>query len=90
MVEEISKNGVQGFLHRPAKPNGMGLALAHGANFDAKGGLVTRVAEAFEEAGVMALRYNLPFRQKQPTGPPSGLDRCEAVRAFPSLILFEG
>jgi predicted alpha/beta-hydrolase family hydrolase len=33
--------------------------------------LLIRVAEAFAEAGCYVLRYNLPFRQRKPFGPPS-------------------
>ena len=34
--------------------------------------LLMAVAGALTEAGFTVLRYNLPFRQKRPTGPPSG------------------
>jgi predicted alpha/beta-hydrolase family hydrolase len=33
--------------------------------------LLVRVAKAFAEAGWYVLRYNLPFRQRKPFGPPS-------------------
>ncbi len=59
------------FLHTPAKPSGDGLVLTHGAGANAQAPLLVRVADAFAEAGWYVLRYNLPFRQRKPFGPPS-------------------
>ena len=59
------------FLHTPPKPSGDGLVLTHGAGANAQAPLLVRVAEAFAEAGWYVLRYNLPFRQRKPFGPPS-------------------
>jgi uncharacterized protein len=58
------------FLHTPPKPAGFGLVLTHGAGANAQAPLLLRVAEAFAEAGWYVLRYNLPFRQRKPFGPP--------------------
>jgi predicted alpha/beta-hydrolase family hydrolase len=62
---------VNPFLHTPPKPSGYGLVLTHGAGANAQAPLLVRLAEAFAEAGWYVLRYNLPFRQKKPFGPPS-------------------
>jgi uncharacterized protein len=62
---------VNPFLHTPPKPSGHGLVLTHGAGGNAQAPLLFRVAEAFAEAGWYVLRYNLPFRQKKPFGPPT-------------------
>ena len=59
------------FLHTPSKPSGHGLVLTHGAGANAQAPLLLRVAEAFAGAGWFVLRYNLPFRQRKPFGPPS-------------------
>ncbi len=59
------------FLHKPSTPSGHGLVLTHGAGANAQAPLLIRVAEAFAEAGWYVLRYNLPFRQRKPFGPPS-------------------
>ncbi len=59
------------FLHTPSKPSGHGLVLTHGAGANAQAPLLVRVAKAFAEAGWYVLRYNLPFRQRKPFGPPS-------------------
>jgi hypothetical protein len=58
-------------LHKPAEPNGHGLVLTHGAGANAQSPLLIKVAEAFAAGGFFVLRYNLPFRQRKPFGPPS-------------------
>src|SRR3974377_809017 len=61
---------VRGFLHRPSKPTGEGLVLAHGAGANCQSQLLIALAEAFCEAGLIVLRCDLPFRQLRPHGPP--------------------
>jgi len=63
---------VTGFLHLPAVPNGDGVALTHGAGGNCRMPLLLSAAHALAGAGFAVLRYDLPFRQKRPTGPPSG------------------
>jgi predicted alpha/beta-hydrolase family hydrolase len=46
------------------------LLLTHGAGSNASSPLMLAVAKAFEEAGYAVLRYDLPFRQARPHGPP--------------------
>jgi predicted alpha/beta-hydrolase family hydrolase len=61
---------VTGLLHKPAQARGPGLVLTHGAGGNARAELLVRVAEAFADAGWFVLRYDLPFRQRKPFGPP--------------------
>jgi predicted alpha/beta-hydrolase family hydrolase len=65
---------VCGFLHHPAKPNGNGLVLTHGAGSKCNAPLLVALAEAFAEHGYSVLRCDLPFRQDRPYGPPSPFD----------------
>ena len=62
---------VRGTLHRPANPNGDAIALTHGAGANADSPLLVALATAFADAGFLALRCELPFRQARRTGPPS-------------------
>ncbi len=88
------------FLHRPDRPNGAGLVLTHGAGGNCRAPLLVAVANAFCEAGVFVFRYDLPFRQRRPFGPPSpataaadraGLrDAVESMRALVSGTVFLG
>jgi len=63
---------VRGWLHQPdAAPTGA-IALFHGAGSNCKSPLLIAVAEAFRDAGWLAFRGDLPYRQERPTGPPRG------------------
>jgi predicted alpha/beta-hydrolase family hydrolase len=47
-----------------------GIVLTHGAGSNADVPLLVALAAAFETAGWRAVRYNLPYRQARPSGPP--------------------
>jgi hypothetical protein len=47
-----------------------GIVLTHGAGSNANAPLLVALAGAFEAAGWRAFRYNLPYRQARPSGPP--------------------
>jgi predicted alpha/beta-hydrolase family hydrolase len=61
---------VRGLLHRPAKANGSGLVLTHGAGSNCQAPLLIALANTFTEAGFLVLRCDLPYRQDRPYGPP--------------------
>ena len=46
------------------------LILTHGAGSNRNAPLLVAVANAFVQAGVEVVRYDLPFRQERPHGPP--------------------
>lgn len=69
-VEPFVSGAVSGYLHRPDSPNGLALALTHSAGADCRSKLLTALADAFSDSGVTVLRFDLPFRQQRPTGPP--------------------
>lgn len=46
------------------------LLLTHGAGSNRNAPLLVAVAAAFSEKGVEVVRYDLPFRQERPHGPP--------------------
>lgn len=80
-------------LHRPDNPNGFGAVLTHGAGANCRSALMLAVAGMLVARGITVLRYDLPFRQKRPTGPPSpataAADRAglrEAVAAMRTLV----
>jgi len=69
--EDVSEGLVRGTLHRV----GSGIAseaivLAHGAGSNSQSKLLVAIADAFANAGIDALRMDLPYRQERPTGPP--------------------
>jgi predicted alpha/beta-hydrolase family hydrolase len=50
------------------------LLLTHGAGSNRNAPLLVAVANAFAEAGISVSRYDLPYRQERPTGPPRPAD----------------
>jgi predicted alpha/beta-hydrolase family hydrolase len=62
---------IRGFLHTPAKPNGGGIVLTHGAGANCQSKLLIEMSEAFAAAGFTTMRIDLPFRIERPHGPPS-------------------
>lgn len=73
----------------PAKPNGAGFALTHGAGADCNAKLLLALSEALADAGYLVLRLNLPFRRMRPHGPPmrgsAARDR-EGIRRAAALM----
>jgi predicted alpha/beta-hydrolase family hydrolase len=92
--------GVRGVLHQPERPTGEALALTHGAGSNCHAPLLVRLARTFAEAGLLVLRYDLPFRRQRPKGPPfpaaAARDRegvaqaLDALRAMAPGPLFAG
>jgi hypothetical protein len=68
--QAFDSGGVRGVLHRPENPGSDAIALTHGAGSNCQAPLLARLARAFEGAGLVVLRYDLPFRQQRPKGPP--------------------
>jgi hypothetical protein len=89
MGAPFQSDGVRGVLHQPDKANGDALILTHGAGSNANAPLLVSVATAFADAGYLALRYDLPFRQQRAKGPPNprhaAQDREGIERAFQAL-----
>src|SRR5580692_5757080 len=65
-----NETSISGHLHRPTDPGGDCLVLTHGAGSNSNSPLIVAVANAFCASGITVLRYDLPFRQSRPHGPP--------------------
>jgi len=70
MEQAFDSGGVRGVLHQPDNPDGDAIALTHGAGSNCQAPLLARLARSFADAGLVVLRYDLPFRQQRPKGPP--------------------
>jgi predicted alpha/beta-hydrolase family hydrolase len=70
MEAPFESAGVRGTLHEPESPSGDGIILTHGAGSNSNGPLLVHLARSFADAGWFVLRYDLPFRQQRPKGPP--------------------
>jgi predicted alpha/beta-hydrolase family hydrolase len=69
-LRRFERDLVRGWLYEPSRPAGRSLALTHGAGANCESPLLRAVAEAFAAAGFYVLRYDLPYRQGRPHGPP--------------------
>jgi uncharacterized protein len=100
MEHTFDDSGVRGVLHLPENRCGDALALTHGAGSNSNTPLLNALARAFESAGVVVLRYDLPFRIERPGGSPfpagAARDRegvraaVEAVRKYGTRRVFAG
>ena len=89
MEEVFEIEGLRGILHVPERPSGDALALTHGAGSNANAPLLISLARTFCEAGMLVLRYDLPFRILRASGPPfpaaAARDREGVLRAVETL-----
>ena len=94
---------IRGWLHEPSAESnatGDGLAITHGAGSNCEAALIVAIAEAFADAGWWVLRFDLPYRQDRPHGPPfpaqaardrEGIRRAaEALREIAGRIILAG
>ncbi len=58
------------FLQVPEDPEQDGFVLTHGAGGNANAPLLVALADVVSGAGFAVSRFNLPFRQDRPYGPP--------------------
>ena len=81
-AQRLERELVRGWLHQPeGVPPGCvpkaAIALFHGAGSNCESPLLIAVAEAFRDAGWVAFRGDLPYRQQRRTGPPLGSSRLD-------------
>lgn len=63
---------IAGIAHEPAaRPEGV-VMLTHGAGGSRDSAMLAALCEEWARRGWLAIRYNLPYRRRRPTGPPSG------------------
>jgi predicted alpha/beta-hydrolase family hydrolase len=76
---------ITGVAHKPDSiPAGV-VVLTHGAGGNRDSPLLQQVCDEWVRRGWLAVRYNLPYRRRRPTGPPSGSaanDRAGIVEAI--------
>jgi uncharacterized protein len=70
LVTSQNEIPIRGHLHRPTGAGGDSLVLTHGAGANCDSPLLVALADAFCASGVTILRFDLPFRQLRPQGPP--------------------
>jgi predicted alpha/beta-hydrolase family hydrolase len=68
--ERFERAGIRGVLCRPVADCGDAIVLTHGAGSNCHAPLLVDLSRAFADAGYLVLRFDLPFRQQRPKGPP--------------------
>ena len=68
----MNLDAIAGVAHEPAAtPVGV-VVVTHGAGGSRESPLLRQVCDEWARRGWLAVRYNLPYRRRRPTGPPSG------------------
>lgn len=76
---------IAGVAHQPSGTASGVVVLTHGAGGNRDSALLQQVCDEWARRGWLAVRYNLPYRRRRPTGPPSGSaasDRAGIVEAI--------
>lgn len=83
---------IAGVPHEPeGTPTGV-VALTHGAGGSRESPMLKALCDEWARRGWLAVRYNLPYRQRRPKGPPSGSSTTdiagivEAVATIRALV----
>jgi predicted alpha/beta-hydrolase family hydrolase len=76
---------IAGIAHEPTGKAKGAVLLTHGAGGSRESPLLVRICDEWARRGWLAVRYNLPYRQRRPKGPPSGTaakDQAGVVEAI--------
>ncbi|KAA8966907.1 alpha/beta family hydrolase [Mycobacterium sp.] len=86
----MSLDQIGGVAHKPAGiPAGVAV-LTHGAGGSRESPLLQRVCDEWARRGWLAVRYNLPYRRRRPTGPPSGSAATDRAGIVAAITLCRG
>lgn len=86
----MNLSAIDGVAHQPDRtPEGVVL-LTHGAGGNRDSPLLQRVCEAWAARGWLAIRYNLPFRRRRVSGPPSGNGQVDRDGILAATALARG
>jgi predicted alpha/beta-hydrolase family hydrolase len=81
----VNLDRIAGVAHQPSGTASGVVVLTHGAGGNRDSALLQQVCDEWARRGWLAVRYNLPYRRRRPTGPPSGSaasDRAGIVEAI--------
>lgn len=81
---------IDGVAHRPdGTPAGV-VVLTHGAGGNRDSVLLQQICERWARRGWLAVRYNLPYRRRRPSGPPSGAGTVDREGIIEAITLARG
>ena len=80
-------DAIAGVAHAPANtPLGV-VVLTHGAGGSRESPLLIAICEQWAARGWLAIRYNLPYRRRRATGPPSGSAAADQAGIVEAMTL---
>jgi predicted alpha/beta-hydrolase family hydrolase len=83
----VNLDAISGVAHEPeTKPIGVAI-LTHGAGGNRESPLLIRICDEWAGQGWLAIRYNLPYRQRRPKGPPSGSATSDQAGIREAILL---
>src|SRR4029078_385412 len=85
---------IAGIAHEPDGTPAGAVVLTHGAGGSRESPMLKAICDEWARRGWLAVRYNLPYRRRRPTGPPSGFtaaDRAGILEAVAMVrVLVDG
>ncbi|WP_407688475.1 alpha/beta hydrolase family protein [Mycobacterium sp. HUMS_1102779] len=81
---------IAGVAHQPSGPPQGVVVLTHGAGGNRDSTLLQQVCDEWARRGWLAVRYNLPYRRRRPTGPPSGSAATDRAGIIEAIALCRG
>lgn len=86
----IALDQIAGIAHEPDGPAAGVVVLTHGAGGNRDSPLLQQVCDEWARRGWLAVRYNLPYRRRRPTGPPSGSAAADRAGIVEAITLCRG
>lgn len=78
---------IAGIAHEPeGVPTGIAV-LTHGAGGSRESPLLQQICDEWARRGWLAVRYNLPYRRRRPSGPPSGSAAADRTGIIEAILL---
>lgn len=81
---------IAGIAHEPDGTAKGVVVLTHGAGGNRDSQLLHQVCDEWAQRGWLAVRYNLPYRRRRPTGPPSGSAASDRTGIVEAIALCRG
>ncbi|OBH84846.1 alpha/beta family hydrolase [Mycobacterium scrofulaceum] len=81
---------IAGVAHEPDAPPAGVVVLTHGAGGNRDSPLLQQVCDEWARRGWLAVRYNLPYRRRHPSGPPSGSAAADRAGIVEAITLCRG
>lgn len=81
---------IAGVAHEPSGTPAGVVVLTHGAGGNRESPLLQQVCDEWARRGWLAVAYDLPFRRRRPTGPPSGSAATDRTGIVEAITLCRG